>query len=94
MSDSAIIIVDLSANQESATERATLATAWLVEHAIIVPNEHPDSLFSASRFSPGPNVTAAAPDFHVYPPVHYNGVDIISEPDRVSRTHGRHRIPA
>lgn len=66
MSDSAIIIAELTvlAPDAPALAAAAAAAAWLLDQGIIQRNDQPDPLWKPSQYVAGPAATTAAPDFH------------------------------
>ncbi|GAA0273441.1 hypothetical protein GCM10010302_08800 [Streptomyces polychromogenes] len=77
MSDSAIIIVELTVPAGDAPARAADVADWLVERRIVRPNDRPDPLWRPSRYVPGPDAAAAVRDpRHDTGPLG-DGVDVI-----------------
>lgn len=62
MSDSAIIIAELTVSAEDAPAQAADVADWLVRQRIIQPNDRPDPLWRPSRYVPGPDAAAADRD--------------------------------
>lgn len=79
MSDSAIIIAELTASAADARERAADAAAWLLQQRIIASDDQPDPLRNPSQYLPGSAVTTAAPDFDQNPRTTNSGIDILDE---------------
>ncbi|MFE0106460.1 hypothetical protein [Streptomyces sp. NPDC059009] len=79
MSDSAIIIAELSASVEEASARAAAATNWLLDQRIIQPNERHDLLWRPGQYIPGPATTAALRDTHVSNGLVGDGIDILDQ---------------
>ncbi|MFJ4536663.1 hypothetical protein ACIP39_11950 [Streptomyces tibetensis] len=79
MSDSAIIIAELTASVEEAPERAAAATNWLLDQRIIQPNDRPDPLWRPSRYIPGSAATAAVRDTHDSNGPVGDGIDILDQ---------------
>ncbi|MEV8533857.1 hypothetical protein [Streptomyces sp. NPDC051211] len=79
MSDSAIIIAELTVSAQEAPARAAAAAAWLLEQQIIEPNDQPDPLWRPSQYLPGPAAAAALRDFHRNTGLVGDGIDILDE---------------
>ncbi|MFG2977353.1 hypothetical protein ACGFYY_30755 [Streptomyces sp. NPDC048331] len=76
MSDSAIIVAELTVPAREAPDRAAATAAWLLEEGVIRPNDRPDPLWRPSRYDPGPAAATALADRRVDGAVG-DGVDIL-----------------
>jgi hypothetical protein len=79
MSESAIIVAELSVSAQDAARRASALAEWLLHRGIIQVNAHRDPLRHPSQYIAGPNVIQAAPGFDHMAGLHNNGVDIMSQ---------------
>jgi hypothetical protein len=79
MSDSAIIIAELTTSTRDAPARAAATAAWLLGQEVIQPNDQRDRIRQPSQYLPGPAATTAAPAFHQYPELANSGIDIIDQ---------------
>ncbi|MET8537260.1 hypothetical protein ABZV67_37075 [Streptomyces sp. NPDC005065] len=79
MSDSAIIIAELTVSVDEAPRRAATAAAWLLDQLIIQPNDQPDPLWRPSRYVPGSDAAAAVRDVrHNTGPIG-DGIDVLDQ---------------
>ncbi|MER6445684.1 hypothetical protein DEJ51_14640 [Streptomyces venezuelae] len=62
MSDSAIIVAELTVPAREAPDRAAATADWLLEEGIIRTNDRPDPLWRPSRYVPGPTASTALAD--------------------------------
>jgi hypothetical protein len=92
MSDSAIIIAELTVSALDAPARAAAAAAWLLDQGIIQRNDQPDPLWKPSQYVAGPAATTAAPDFHQYPDLANSSIDILDQ-RRVHDSGGNYTPP-
>jgi hypothetical protein len=81
VSESAIIVCEISVTATEAPVRASAARRWLLDEGIVVPNPARDELWQPSEFNAGPRAVRVAPGFahdHMRTLAN-NGVDVICE---------------
>ncbi|MFD7443079.1 hypothetical protein [Streptomyces sp. NPDC059909] len=77
MSDSAIIVAELTTSAEEAPARAAAVADWLLDQRIIQPNDQPDPLWWPSQYIPGPAAAAAVRDLRHNTGLIGDGIDIL-----------------
>ncbi|GAA2644315.1 MULTISPECIES: hypothetical protein [Streptomyces] len=80
MSDSAIIVAELTVPAREAPARAAATAAWLLDQGVIRPEDRPDPLWRPSPYVPGPAAQAALADRrHAPDDAVGDGVDLLDQ---------------